>query len=207
MKKLSNYLNIPVLLAALFITALAGQAFGQKTDETKSANTDLVNLQAGNVSKTAMQSSGSTPNRLTETEGKPIARTTFVKRVNVKLNGTGASVVAMQIPAGKRLVIENVSAIVRSLESQQMELNYFTYTNSGGGASKSIQKLALQKQASFRDSGIFTANQKVTVFADEQIGDEHFSVGVSARFKGGAALFTEAQFTFSGYLEDLPTER
>ena len=53
---------------------------------------------------------------------------------------------------------------------------------------------------------VATANHKVLVFADEQIGDKHFQVGVQARLSAmPTGNLTQAQVTFSGYLEDLPT--
>ena len=197
MKNLSKSTIGAVFLSAIMTAAIAGQSFGQ----TNPADTGLVNLQAVNTTQTAVLPLKSLPEKK---EGL-IIRTPFVKRVTVNLNGFGVSVVAMQIPAGKRLVIENVTAIIRSAESQRVEVDYSTYANNGGVADKTIHQLVLEKQASFKESAIFTASQKEIVFADEQIGGEHFSVGVSARLRGGSTQFAQGQFTFSGYLEDLPT--
>ena len=43
--------------------------------------------------------------------------------------------------------------------------------------------------------------------ADEVIGTNHYNVVAQARLNGmaPAGAFTQAQFTFSGYLEDVPT--
>jgi hypothetical protein len=202
MNKLKQNLNLRAALAMVFAVALAGAAFGQKYAETKTADKDLGVRQAVNESKTPIA-----PRDLSsEKDAKPVARTTFIKRVTVNLNGLGVNVVAMQIPSGKRLVIENVSALVRSPESQRVEVNYLTYRDNGGVADKTIHRLALEKQASFKDSAIFAASRNDVVMADEQIGGEHFSVGISARIIGGTALSAQAQFTFSGYLEDLPAK-
>ena len=134
------------------------------------------------------------------------ARVPFQKQVTVNPSGLGYRIVAMQIPAGKRLVIENVSVVVRCSEGQRLDVGYFTYSNTGGNiAGKTLQKLTLQRRGSFNDSAIFTAQTRGSVVADEQIGTEHFSVGVSARLINPGAGFAQAQFTFSGYLEDLPT--
>jgi hypothetical protein len=202
MNKLKQNLTLRAALSMAFVIALAAAAFGQKYDETKTADKDLVNRQAVNASKTAIA-----PLDLSsEKDAKPVARTTFVKRVTLNLNGLGVNIVAMQIPRGKRLVIENVTALVRSPETQRVEVNYFTYQNNGGAADKTIHRLALEKQASFKDSAIFAASRNAAVMADEQIGSEHFSVGISARIIGGTASYAQAQFTFSGYLEDLPAK-
>jgi hypothetical protein len=117
----------------------------------------------------------------------------------------------LPIPAGKRLVIENVSAIARTAPGQKMELNFSTYMDSGEGpgldsiAYLTFHRIALTDQGTFDTMGIATANHKVLVFADEQIGDKHFQVSVTARLNGPVSGFVQAQVTFSGYLEDLPT--
>ncbi len=189
MKKLQKILFI----AALFAGVLAGQAFGCK---------EFV----------AVQKAGSTEKEfkltrcITKKDIKPLGLATFSKTVVVNLNGSAVNVVAMQIPAGKRLVIQNVTAIVRGPESQRVEVKYYTYANNGGAADRTINELTLEKQASFKDSAIFTTNRNVSVYADEQIGSEHFSVGISARLSGVAPQPAQAQFTFSGYLEDLPAK-
>jgi hypothetical protein len=181
------------LLAALFVAALAGQAFGCK---------EFVSVEKVGTTEKEVKLTRCVSKR----EIKPRGQTAFEKTVVVNLNGSGVNVVAMQIPAGKRLVIEKVTAIVRSPESQRVELNYYTYKNNGGAADRTIHELALEKQASFKDSAVFSGSRNVSVLADEQIGGEHFSVGVSARLVGVAAQAAQAQFTFSGYLEDLPAK-
>ena len=198
MRKIQKRLIMAGLFAALLVTLIAAQAF-----EAKAACRQFVSQQvAGSPEKRILLT-----RCISKKEIKPIeiVRETFAKTVVVNLNGRGVNVVAMQIPAGKRLVIEKVWAIVRSPESQRVEVNYYTYKNNGGAADKTIHELTLEKQASFKDSAIFSSDRNVSVFADERIGGEHFSVGVSARLSGGvAAGSAQAQFTFSGYLEDLP---
>jgi len=49
-----------------------------------------------------------------------------------------------------------------------------------------------------------TANHDVLVFADERIGTPHFAIGLRARLNGSTTGFSQAQVTFTGYLEDLP---
>ena len=92
-----------------------------------------------------------------------------------------------------------------------MEVNYFTYMDNGDGeggiAAITFHRFALIDQGSFDGTSIFAANHKVLVFADEQIGTTHYQVGVQARLNvvPPANSFVQAQVTFSGYLEDLPT--
>jgi len=137
------------------------------------------------------------------------ARTPFQARVLVAPTGTGFQSQLMAIPAGKRLVIENISAIARSPEGLRMEINFFTYLDNnadgvGDIADITFHRIALTDQGTFDGTAIASANHKVLVFADEQIGTSHFQVTVQARLNGATAAFAQAQVTFSGFLEDLP---
>ena len=139
-------------------------------------------------------------------------RKAFQARMIVTPAGNGFQSAFMAIPAGKRLVIENVSAIARSPEGFRMEINFFCYIdNNGDGvgdvADITFHRIALTDQGTFGDTAIASANHKILVFADEQIGTGHYGVTVQARLNGTppANSFAQAQVTFSGYLEDLPT--
>jgi hypothetical protein len=142
----------------------------------------------------------------------PPERKAFQARIAVTPLGTGFQSQILQIPAGKRLVIENVSAITRSPEGLRMEVNFFCYIdNNGDGvgdvADTTFHRIALTDQGVFNGTAIASANHKVLVFADEQIGTGHYGVVVQARLNGtytpGPAA-VQAQLTFSGYLEDIP---
>lgn len=139
----------------------------------------------------------------------PPERRAFQTRIIVSPQSTGFQTVFMPIPAGKRLVIENISAIARCPEGLRMEMNFFSYLdNNGDGvgdvADITFHRIALTDQGTFDGVAIFSANHKVLVFADEQIGTSHFQVGVQARLNGTTTGFAQAQVTFSGYIEDLP---
>jgi hypothetical protein len=138
-------------------------------------------------------------------------RQPFQTRIIVQPLGNGFQTQLMDIPAGKRLVIENVSVITRSPAGMRMEVNYFTYLDHNGDnvadiADITFHRVALTDQGTFDDTSIAAANDRVLVFADEQIGTQHMKVGVQARLNGTppAGSFSQAQFTFSGYLEALP---
>lgn len=145
-------------------------------------------------------------------ETSPAGRRPFQARVIVTPQGNGFETVFLPIPAGKRLVIENVSAIARTAPGQRMEMNYFAYYDNngngdtGGGIEDiTFHRVALTEQGTFGDTAIASANHKVLVFADEQIGSTHHQVGVQARLNEYPAVGSpQAQFTFSGYVEDLP---
>jgi hypothetical protein len=139
-------------------------------------------------------------------------RTAFQARVIVTPLGTGFQSSFLDIPAGKRFVIENVSVITRSPEGMRMEVNFFSYIDRNGDnvgdiADITFHRIVLVDQGVFDGVQLAAANHAVLVFADEQIGTGHYKVAAQARLNGmpPANAFTQAQFTFSGYLEDLPT--
>jgi hypothetical protein len=136
-------------------------------------------------------------------------RRAFQARAIVTPQGDAFQSVFLPIPAGKRLVIENISAIARSPEGMRMEINFSTYLDNNGDGTGDIaditfHRVALTDQGTFAGIAISSANHKVLVFADELIGTSHFQVVVQARLNGPTTAFAQAQVTFSGYLEDLP---
>ena len=153
----------------------------------------------------------STPTPLPVTK-EPAARKAFQARIIVTPLGTGFQSVFLPIPAGKRFIIENVSVITRCPEGLRMEVNFFCYIDNNGDGTGDIaditfHRIALTDQGVFDGTAIATANHKVLVFADEQIGTGHYGITAQARLNAVAPpspAFLQAQFTFSGYLEDQP---
>lgn len=141
--------------------------------------------------------------------GSGSARKPFQFRASVGPTNTGIASQVIPIPAGKRLVIENVSAIARRPPGFQMEINFFCYLDNGDGIGDSaditFHRIALTEQGTFGDTAIASANHKVLIFADERIGTTPMSLVLQARLSGATTSFTQAQVTFSGYVEDLPT--
>lgn len=136
----------------------------------------------------------------------------YQARVIVTPLGTGFQSGALDIPAGKRFVIKNVSVITRSPEGMRMEVNFFTYIDTNGDnvgdiADITFNRIVLVDQGVFDGVQLATANHEVLVFADELIGNNRYKVVAQARLNAmpPANAFTQAQLTFSGYLEDVPT--
>ena len=226
MNELIRNFSLSIAFSIAFAISLVAPAYGQQAADLKyggsastaaAANTQTVDARqsgAWNVgidpTKNAVQVANSADNPL-PVKVMSNGRKPFQKRIIVTPLGNGFQTAFMSIPAGKRLVIENVSAIVRCPEGMRMEVNYFTYFDNegngdGGIADITFHRFALTDQGSFDGSSIFVANHKVLVFAEEQIGTTHYQVGVQARMNTTlpAGSFVQAQVTFSGYLEDLP---
>ncbi|MDM7921246.1 MAG: hypothetical protein QUS14_03015 [Pyrinomonadaceae bacterium] len=194
MNKPNIHTRFAVLLIA--VAAAAGAAYGQ-TGATKTTAVKVTNTDAEAV-----------PVKII-----PMAdgRKAFQARVIVQPTANGFSSALLQIPAGKRLIIENVSVITRSPEGMYMETNYNTYidnNNDGVGdiADITFHRVVLADQGAIDGVQMATANHKVLVFADEQIGTGHFGVQVQARLNGALPTggFAQAQYTFSGWVEDIP---
>lgn len=221
MNIMRKYLALPVRLALFTTVALGGSALAQSLDAKK------VAASGGNVQTVDARQSGAwavgidpaqNTVQLPNTESAPLpvkvvgsgsARTPFQRRVIVTPLGTGFQTAFLPIPAGKRLVIENISAIARNGVGQRMEMNFFTYYDNGAGEGGieaiTFHRIPLIDQGVFSDVAIASASYKTLIFADSQIGNQSYQVGVQARLNGMPIGGTnQAQFTFSGYLEDLP---
>lgn len=230
MNKLKNRSANTIALAIIFIATLSGLSFGQSassknTDsaEKKTTATDnakTVDARQSGIwtvgiepTKNTVQISNSTTNPLPVKIIESGARKPFQTRASVNIPaGDSFETAFLPIPAGKRLVIENISAIARCPQGQRMELDFFTYFDNGDGVGDSLtdimfHRVALTDQGTFESLGttVLTANHKVLVFADERIGTTHFQIGIRARINGLAVGTAQGQITFSGYLEDLPT--
>jgi hypothetical protein len=65
----------------------------------------------------------------------------------------------------------------------------------------------MTEQGVFDGTAISSFNQKMLVFADGTIGTGNLGITAQARLNALAPAnsFTQVQFTFTGYVEDLPT--
>ena len=227
MKNLRRYVALPVRLALFLTVALGGSALAQSLDAKKDDAAGKVTASGGNVQTVDARQSGAwavgidpaqNTVQLPNTEAAPLpvkvvgsgpARTPFQRRIIVTPLGTGFQTGFLPIPAGKRLVIENISAISRIPAGLRMEMRFFTYLDNGDGqggiAAITFHRIPLIDQGVFDGVAIASASYKALIFADSQIGNQSYQVGVQARLNGSPnGSFTQAQFTFSGYLEDLP---
>jgi hypothetical protein len=222
MPSLRNNLAIVSFSLALLI-ASASLALGQSSTTKEVSSAANTNPQLVDARQNGEWNVGINPAknsvRLTNSDVDPLAvkviggqsaRKPFQFRLLINPIGNGNQSQSYAIPAGKRLVIENVSAIARCPVGYRMEINFFTYLDNGDGVGDSsditFHRIALTDQGAFDTTFIASANHKVLVFADERIGTTQFGLVLQARLNAviPTNAFAQAQVTFSGYLEDLP---
>jgi hypothetical protein len=227
MNKLKNYVTVKTALAIIFAVAFSGLAFGQsdnskKADSKKETNANQSDKtvdarQNGewtvgiNPIKNTIQLANTTTNPLPVKVVESGARRAFQTRISLNVE-SGATIASgfLPIPAGKRFVIENVSAIARTPVGLRMDINYFTYFDDDFDGTADINDIAFHRfvltdQGTFNNQATATANHQVLVFAEEQIGQGHYQIGVRVILSGPNTAAAQGQITFSGYLEDLPT--
>ncbi|MGH9883469.1 MAG: hypothetical protein ACRD6N_18760 [Pyrinomonadaceae bacterium] len=207
MNSLKKYIALPIGLSIIVVVSFAGSALGQSGSSKDADGTTTIN--SANTPAVEPRQSGSLSIGINTTNRDEPARKPFQTRgaINIPIGGSVASGF-LPIPAGKRLVIENVSAVGRCPEGLRMELKYFTYFDNGDGVGDSnditFHRIALTDQGTFQGTAVSTANHKVLVFADELIGTSHFQIGIQVNLSGIATQVAQGQITFSGFLEDLP---
>ena len=143
--------------------------------------------------------------------GNAPLRKPFQFRAFVLPTTAGLTTLDVPIPAGKRLVIENISAVARTPQGIRMELRFQTSFDNDDGVGNSLDitlhRITLTDQGYFPEDQqqVATANHKVLIFADEMIDGVHFPIALQTRLTGTFAPNTvQAQVTFSGWVEDLP---
>ena len=208
MNSLKKYMPLPIALSIIMVVSFTGSAFGQSGVSRDADGTITINSANTPVVEPMQSSAWGTGIKATITKDEP-ARKPFQMRAAINV-ATGGSVASgfLSIPAGKRLVIENISAVGRYPEGLRMELKYFTYFDNGDGVGDlsdiTFHRIVLTDQGAFQGVSVSTANHQVLVFADELIGTSHFQIGIEVRLNGIATQVAQGQITFSGYMEDLP---
>src|SRR5262245_36101132 len=209
MKKLVDYLTVRSGFLIALVVLLNGLAFGQSGDSKDVARTTAPNAAIDSTNNSVGIANSPSDPSVVKVVKDPAVKRPFQVRVTVLPVGLGFSSQFLAIPAGKRFVIENVSALGRCPEGLRMEVNFFSYLdNNGDGVTDSedltFHRIVLTDQGTFDGTAISSANHKVLVFADGQIGPYPLGIHLQARLNGTATGSAQAQVTFSGYLEDLP---
>lgn len=217
--------KIFIIAAVALVVAIGGggSAVAQSQDKNAKA-AEAAAPKTVNAQQEGKWSVGVDPNRntvrLTNSDADPLAvkvigsasstRKAVQFRLAVGPTSTGQQAAHYTIPAGKRLVIENISAVARTPAGLKMELQLFSYLDNGDGVGNSgditFHRISLVDQGVFGEGSVATANHKVLIFADERINSSsNFSLALQGRLNGTTTEFTQGQVTVSGYIEDLPT--
>ena len=208
MNKLKKSRTLPIVLSIIVVVSFTGSALGQTGSAKDADGATTVNSVKTPTVEPTQSSTWGIGTTATDKKDEPV-RKPFQMRAAINVGiGSGGASGFLPIPAGKRLVIENVSAVGRCPEGLRMELKFFTYFDNGDGVGDindvTFHRIVLTDQGTFQGSAVSTANHKVLVFADELIGTSHFQIGIEVRLTGVATQVAQGQITFSGYMEDLP---
>lgn len=210
------------------ILLVTSSLFGQSADQSKQA--DAAAQPGGGTQTVNAQQSGSwtigldpvrNTVRLGNSEADPLpvkvisnaaGRKAYQKRISFDIAvGASQGSVSFPIPAGKRFVIENMTAVVRLPPGIQPYLHIFTYMDDGDGVftfdDSANQDFVLVQQTNLFGLTIWTANHKVLAYADERVGETQINHTVSLQASGNVTLLSKADITLSGYLEDLPVQQ
>ena len=208
-----------LFIFSALILSLASLGFGQNSRDVNVVNTPDVKVV--NIPTVGIDPTKNTV-KVATTQSDPLAvkvvggavRRPFQAGVNLDSPaGANAGFARLTIPSGKRLVIENVSAVTFGPQGQGMLINFQTAmqdivgdTDAGGPFEN--HDLVLTSQGIFNGLERRTASQKVLVFADESIQTSNGPAGgidVTVNLsRGGSNGSAGARVTFSGYVEDLP---
>ena len=207
------------IFGTLTIALLMAIAFGGSAIAQRSSTPQTVNAQQAGPWTVGIDPANNTV-RLPNTEADPLpvkiaasgpARKPFQSRVVVTIPaGSGVASAQLFIPSGKRMIIENVSAVARVPQGLYPFMQFLTYFDNGDtvfdAQDIAYHRIALVEQGNFNGQINSTANHKVLVFSDERVVN-HSNLVVTVSFGVSATVTqpTTAEATFSGYLEDAPS--
>ena len=214
-----------VLIFPVLILSFASVAFGQAGASKDVSVVNTPNVNVVNTPTVGIDPAKNTV-RVVNTQSDPLpvtvvgraVRRPFQARVNLSISpGGNSSIVTLPIPAGKRLVIEDVSALTFQPQGQGLLISFLTAVDdsvvsndpgTGDNGGFEGHDLVLVSQGMFNGLERSTAHEKMLVFADESVKTPSSTlsgIGVNVHlsrgtFDGSAG----ARVTFSGYVEDLP---
>jgi hypothetical protein len=204
-------LKMLFMLAALFVS-MAGLTFGQSTG---SKDVNVVNSPTVGIdpAKNTVQVVNAASGPLLVTVASTPTKRPFQARVNLQIpDGANADSKNLDIPAGKRLVIENVSALTFGPQGQSLLINFTTAVqdivgdNAVGGFEN--HDVVLTSQGIFNSLERMAANQNTLAFADEIVQTPNgILTGLDVIVNLSRGTFTGtagARVTITGYVEDLP---
>ena len=214
-----KYKSLFIFAALVFgaVAAADGQTTraGALSPASPSSNVNVINTPtvgidpAKNTVQVANSASGPLAVAITNT---PVRRP-FQARVSLTIpDGANADSERLNIPVGKRLVIENVSALTFGPQGLGHLLNFTTSVqdtvgdNSTGGFEN--HDIVLTTQGLFNGLERLAANQNLLAFADESVQTPNgplSGLDVIVNFSRGSLTGTSGvRVTITGYVEDVP---
>ena len=194
------------------VLSFANIAYGQTTSSKEVSVVNTPNVNVVNVPTVGIDATNNLV-RLPNTPADPLAvtvvgdavRRPFQAGVNVNITpGGNADFAQIEIPAGKRLVIEDVSVVTFQPVGQGLLLNFVTgfedLVAAAGQDEFETHNVILVSQGLFNGLERSVAHQKMLVFAERLFG---FGIMVQMS-RGSPTGSAGARVTFSGYIEDLP---
>jgi hypothetical protein len=190
------------LLAA--IASLSAAAFGQKQSQlsketsapTASANTQIVGI---DPTKNVVTVQNSTSGPLSVTVANTTGRVPFQIRGGFEVFAGGPSSGTEQylvIPDGKRFVIENITARAEIPNGESLELSFLSRIDTTPNGNAMYQYIPMSSQGVFVDKNVLMGSHKTLAYSV-------YRLQVRARPTWSAPFVGYADFTFSGYLENL----
>jgi hypothetical protein len=212
-----KYKSLFIFAALVFgaVAAADGQTTraGEPSPASPLSNVNVVNTPtvgidpAKNTVQVANSASGPLAVAITNT---PVRRP-FQARVNLTIpSGGNAAIGRLNIPVGKRLVIENVSALTFGPQGLGHLLNFTTSVQNTVGDNTGFEShdVVLTTQGIFDGSERLAANQNLLAFADESIQTPNGPVsGLDVIVNFSRASLTGnsgVRVTITGYVEDVP---
>ena len=209
----------------IFVAVIVGTVAAADGQTTKSgalsassppSNVNVVNTPtvgidpAKNTVQVANSASGPLAVAITNT---PVRRP-FQARVNLTIpDGANAASDRVNVPAGKRLVIENVSALTFGPQGQGHLLNFTTCVQDTVGETSvpggfEAHDVVLTTQGLFNGLERLAANQNLLAFADESVQGPNgplTGLDVIVNFSRASATGNSGvRVTLTGYVEDIP---
>ncbi len=128
--------------------------------------------------------------------------------VNLELRpDVNANLARLPIPAGKRFVIEDVSAVTFQPAGQRLLLDFATPADDGCSF-EDVHKVILISHGIFGGLEWSTGHERTMIVADESVqtnpGPRSGLDVVVTAWRSGMTGSAEVRVTFSGYVEDLP---
>jgi hypothetical protein len=186
--KVVNTTAEPVPTTAVGVTSVTGTVQAQQSGTWQVGVTSLPAVQVGNAINAPVPT-------ISVNDGREPVQMRLTLNI---ATGSSQAQAEIEVPAGKRLVIEHASSRAQGPTGQgfiaQIQTSVFANESTRG-----VHWLVLHNQGTFSGIDVFTASQPMRVYADPSTPPVQFIVTRTTVV--GSAF---AEVTLSGYLVDLP---